>query len=233
MNQPTAIRFFQVILRPGRATMAALLAVLVYAAYLASMSADGFDQALSLILLTQLLVASTGYRDRLVRGHFDAILSGRRRREPVALAHAVLSMVPGFVVWLIFGAAQYLVTSRRSIALMPGGLVTFIYASVVVWAVSLRLGRNSGGVLWVFVAFLLAGVGKVHVLREAYGTSSASLMVTARSIAAALAFPLVMLGNDGHIEPPVLFGVCAATVVGLVSGVWMIVRFDAPLKDPA
>jgi hypothetical protein len=233
MNQPSALRFFWVILRPGRGTMAALLTVLAYATYLASTSADGFDQALSLILLTQLLVASTGYRDRLVRGHFDAILAGRLRREPVALAHAVLSMVPGFVWWLLFGAVQQFVTSRRSIAMMPGGLVTFAYASVVVWAVSLRLGRNSGGVLWVFVAFLLAGVGKVHVLREAYGTSSASLMVTARSIAAALAFPLVMLGNDGYMEPSVLLGVSTAAVLVLVSGIWMIVRFDAPLKDPA
>jgi len=233
MNQPSPFRFFSVILRPSHATMAALLAVLAYATYLASMSADGFDQALSLILLTQLLVASTGYRDRLVRGHFDAILAGRRRREPVALAHAVLSMVPGLVLWLTFGAVQHLVTSRRSIAMMPGGLVTFMYASVVVWALSLRLGRNSGGVLWVFVAFVLAGAGKVHVLREAYGTSSASLMVTSRAIAAALAFPLVMLGNDGYVEPTVLLGVCVAAAVVLVSGIWIIVRFDAPLKDPA
>lgn len=233
MNQPSALRFFSVVLRPSGAAMAALLTVLVYATYLTSRSADGFDQALSLILLTQLLVASTGYRDRLVRGHFDSILAGRRRREPVALAHAVLSMVPGLVLWLIFGAVQHLVTSRPSIAMMPGGLVTFTYASVVVWAVSLRLGRNSGGVIWVFAAFVLAGVGKVHVLREAYGTSSASVMVTARSIAAALAFPLVMLGNDGYMEPTVLLGVCIAAVVVLASGIWMIVRFDAPLKDPA
>ena len=80
MHHLSPLRFFWVILRPRRATMAALLTVLVYATYLASMSADGFDQALSLILLTQLIVASTGYRDRLVRGHFDAILAGRRRR---------------------------------------------------------------------------------------------------------------------------------------------------------
>jgi len=233
MHHLSPLRFFWVILRPRRATMAALLTVLVYASYLASMSADGFDQALSLILLTQLIVASTGYRDRLVRGHFDAILAGRRRREPVALAHAVLSMVPGLVLWLTFGAVQHLVTSHRSIAMMPGGLVTFAYASVVVWALSLRLGRTCGGVLWVFVAFVLAAAGKVHVLREAYGTSSASLMVTTRSIAAALAFPLVMLGNDGYVEPTVLLGVCTAAAVVLLSGIWMIVGFDAPLKDPA
>jgi hypothetical protein len=142
-------------------------------------------------------------------------------------------MAPGLALWLIFGAAQHLVTSRPSIAMMPGGLITFIYASVVVWAVSLQLGRNSGGVIWVFVAFVLAGVGKVHVLREAYGTSSASLMVIARSIAAALAFPLVMLGNDGYMESPVFFGVVLVAAVVLISGIWMIVRFDAPLKDPA
>jgi Zn-dependent membrane protease YugP len=88
-------------------------------------------------------------------------------------------------------------------------------------------------VIWVFVAFMLAGVGKIHTLREAYGTSSADVMVTARAIGAALAFPLVMLGNEGYVEPVVLLGVCTAAVVVLALGIWMIVRFDAPLRDPA
>jgi hypothetical protein len=42
-----------------------------------------------------------------------------------------------------------------------------------------------------------------------------------------------MLGNDGYVEPTVLLAVCVAAGVVLVSGIWIIVRFDAPLKDPA
>ena len=73
-------------------------------------------------------------------------------------------------------------TRRRSMAMTWGGLAAFIYASVVVWAVSLRLGRNSGAVLWVFVLFILAGAGKIHVLRDAYGTSSADWPVSTASL---------------------------------------------------
>jgi hypothetical protein len=233
MKQPSALRFFWVILQPSGAALMALLAVLVCATYLASLSAYGFDEALSVVLLAQILVASTGYYDRLARGHFDPILAGRRRRESLALAHAALSIVPGLVLWLIFGGADHFMTSRRSMAITSGGLITFVYASVVVWAVSLRLGRNSGGVLWVFALFILAGAGKLHLLRYAYGTSSASWSVTGRAIAAALAFPLMMLGDGGYVEPPVLLGVCVVTVAVLGAGIWIITRLDAPLKEPA
>jgi hypothetical protein len=233
MKQPGAFKFFWVVLQPSGSALAALLAALVFATYLASLSAYGFDEALSIILLAQILVASTGYRDRLVRGHFDPILAGRRRRESLALAHAALSIVPGLVLWLIFGGVDHVINSRQSIAITSGGVVTFIYASVVVWAVSLRLGRNSGGVIWIFVLFILAGSDKLHLLRYAYGTSSASWSVTGRAIGAALAFPLMMLGDDGYVEPRVLLGVCVVTVAVLGAGIWTIVELDAPLKDPA
>jgi hypothetical protein len=176
---------------------------------------------------------STGYRDRLVRGHFDAILAGRRRRETLALAHAALSTVPGLVVWVLFGVLDHVLTSRTSMAITSSGVIAFVYASVVVWAVSLWLGRNTGGVLWLCALFVLAGAGKVHVLREAYGTSSASLVVTARAVGAALAFPLLMFSNGGYVEPPVLMAVCFAAVLVLLAGIWTIVRLDAPLKGPA
>jgi hypothetical protein len=233
MTQPSALRFFWVILQPSGVALAALLAVLVFATYLASLSAYGFDEALSVILLAQILIASTGYYDRLVRGHFDSILAGRRRRESLALAHAALSIVPGLVLWLIFGLVDHLMTSRRSMAMTSGGLIAFIYASVVVWAVSLRLGRYTAGVLWVFALFLLAGAGKVQLLRDAYGTSSASWSVTGRATAAAMAFPLMMFGNGGYVEPLVLLGVGIATVAMLGAGIWIVTRLDAPLKDPA
>lgn len=233
MREPTPLRFFWVLLRPTAATISVLSALLVYASYLAAQSAEGFDQALALILLVQVLAASTGYRDRLVRGHFDSILAGRRRREGLALTHAALSLLPGLTLWLLFGLVDHLITSRRSMALTSGGLATFAYASLVVWAISLWLGKNAGGVVWLAALFVFAAAGKVHVLREAYGTSSADLMVTARATAAALAFPLLMFSNGGHVEPPVLIAVCVAAAAVLGAGVWTIVNLDAPLKDPS
>lgn len=228
-----ALRFFWAILRPRRAAVAALVTLLIYTTYLATMSAEGFDEALALILLAQMLAASTGYRDRLVRGHFDGILAGRRSRVPLALAHAGLSLVPGLVLWLTFGVAQHFLTAQRSMSLTGGGLAAFVYASTVVWVVSLWLGRNTGGVLWLATLFVLAAAGQIHFLRYAYGTSSASLLVTARATGAALVFPLLMFSNGGYVEPDVLLGVCAAAAVALVAGVWTIARLDAPLRDPS
>src|SRR5712692_489064 len=169
MISPNPVRFFWEILRPSRAMVAALSVVLAYATYVAAMSEEGFDQALALVFLTQLLAASTGYRDRRIRGHFDGLLAGRDRRVGVAFAHAGLSMLPGLALWLAFGGASRAVL-RPSIALTPGGLLALSWASSMVWAVSLWLGRNTGGVLWVFVLIVLAGAGKINDLRFVYGT---------------------------------------------------------------
>ena len=80
---------------------------------------------------------------------------------------------------------------------------------------------------------VLAGAGKVHILREAYGTVSADWLVTVRAAGSALVVPVVMLQNDGYVEPPVLILVSAATTVLLVLGIWTILWLEAPLKDPS
>jgi hypothetical protein len=128
----------------------------------------------------------------------------------VAFAHAALSMVPGFALWLAFGSASQAVR-RPTVALTYGGLLAFSYASLAVWAVSLWLGKNTGGVLWMAILFVLAAAGKVHVLRDAYGTVSADWLVTVKSAGAALAFPIAMLVNGGYVEPPVRVLVSLAT----------------------
>jgi len=233
MKQPSPLRFLWEILRPGRTAVAVLLIVLGYATYLATFGDYGFDEAMTMILVAQILTASTGYRERLLRGHFDAILAGRRRREPVALAHAALSLVPGLVLWLTFGVVDHFLTSRRSMPITSGGLAMFAYASLVVWAVSLWLGKNSGGVLWLASLIVVAAAGRVQLLREAYGTSGAGWLATARAVGAALAFPLVMVENGGYVETPVLVGVWIATAFVLAAGVWTVVSLDAALKEPA
>jgi hypothetical protein len=232
MTSPNPIRFFWEILRPSRATVAALSVVMAYATYLAAMSDDGFDQALALVFLTQMLGASTGYRDRLVRGHFDGLLAGRDRRVAVALAHAGLSMLPGFALWLAFGVASRAI-HRPSMALTSGGLLAFSYASSMVWAVSLWLGKNSGGVLWIVVLFALAGAGQINELRFAYGTVSADWLVTAKSAGAAMVVPFAMLVNGGYVEPQIRVLVSVAMAAVFAAGVWTIVWLDAPLEDPS
>jgi hypothetical protein len=220
------------ILQPSGGMIVALSAVMAYATYLAAIDEEGFDNALALVLLTQLLAASTGYRDRLIRGHFDALLAGRDRRHTVAFAHAGLSMLPGLALWLAFGVASHAV-GRPSLALTSGGLLAFTYASSLVWVVSLWLGRNTGGVLWLAALFALAFAGKITVLKDTYRTVSADWIVTLKSAGAALVVPIAMLGNGGYVEPTVRALVSLGIMAALAAGVWTIVWLDAPLRDPS
>lgn len=233
MTRPTALRFFWVVMRPSIGMTMSLAAFLGYALYLAFLSPAVFDELLGLAVLGQMIAASSGYRDRLVRGHFDRLLAGCSDRRGVALAHLTLSVVPGAAVWITLGAVDALLAGQRSVVFTPGGIAGFLYVSVVVWAVSLRLGRNSAGVLWIVGLFVLAARGQVHLLRDAYGTSSASLAVTMRAAAAALAHPLLLCDNGGHVEPLVLAVVITATLAVGVAGVLTIVHLEAPLRQPA
>jgi len=212
--------------------MAALASALACATYLATTGEEGFDNALGLVLLAQLLAASTGYRDALVRGHFDGLLTGRHRKVGVALAHAGLSMLPGVVLWLAFGAASQAI-GQRSFAFTSGGMLAFADVSVIVWVVSLWLGRNTGGALWLVTLFLLAAGARIRELRFAYNTVSEDWFVRLKSAAAAVVLPIAMHGNGGYVEPPIRVLVGTAILAIFAAGVWTIVRLDAPLRDPS
>jgi hypothetical protein len=233
MSRPTPLRFFFEILRPTRTLIAVLLLVLAYAMYIASVGGEeGFDNALALILVTQLLLASTGYRDRLIRGHFDGLLAGRSRRVGIACSHAALSLLPGVALWIACGAAGR-VLGHPSFAFTSGGILALADASVIAWTISLWLGKNTGGVLWLVLLFFLIAARQIPELRFAYGTVSEDFTVQLRAAGAAVVLPIAMYGNGGYVEPPVrvLVGIAIAAVFAV--GVWTIVRLDAPLKDPS
>jgi hypothetical protein len=232
MTSPSALRFLWEVLRPTRALVAVLAVVLALAVYTASTGDEGFDNALLLVLVAQLLAASTGYRDRLVRGHFDGLLAGRQRRAGVAFAHAGLSMLPGFALWFAFGAAGIAI-GGPSFAFTSGGMLAVADASVIAWLVSLWLGKHTGGVLWIVGLFLLAAGGKVHELRFAYSTVSVDWVTRLKSAGAAVIVPPVMYANGGYVDPPVRVLVGCAIVAAFAAGVATIARLDAPLRDPS
>ena len=227
------LRYFWAVARPPASAFGAAALLLAYATFLAVNSPGDFEEILGLSLAGQALAASTGYRDRLVRGHFDPILAGRRSRFGVALAHAALSILPGMVFWLAIGLLERSVHMRHPLAFAAGPLAALLYVSVTVWTVSLVLGRNTGGVLWMAVLFMLAAAQRIHLLSEAYGTSSANFAVSAAAARAALIWPLLLFTNRGHVEAPVLVLVFLAAVAVFAFGVAIIARLDAPLKDPS
>jgi hypothetical protein len=232
MNRPSPLRFFWEILRPRPAVVAALAFVLAYATYLATTGEEGFDNALGLVLLAQLLATSTGYRDALVRGHFDGLLAGGERRVGVAFAHAASSMLPGLALWLAFGVASQAIR-HPSFALTSGGALAFADVSVIAWVVSLWLGRHTGGLLWIATLFVLAAGAKVHELRFAYNTVSEDWFIRLKSAGAAVVLPIAMHDNAGYVEPPIRILVGMAILAIFAAGVWTIVRLDAPLRDPS
>jgi hypothetical protein len=222
VTRPTAIQFFRVVMRPSISMVLWLTAFLGYAAYLVFLSPATFEGVLLMAVLGQMIAASSGYHDRLVRGHFDQLLAGCCGRRGVALAHLACSIAPGLVVWLALGVVDMLLAGARSVVFTAGGLAGFLYVSLVAWAVS-----------WILGLFVLAANGQVHVLREAYGTSSASLAVTLRAAGAALVHPFVLFDNGGHVEPLVLAVVIAASLGAGACGVMTIVYLRAPLRQPA
>ena len=233
MSRPTPLRYFWTVCRAPLAAFGAAALLLAYGAYLAVQSPRDYQGVLFMALIGQMIAASTGFRDRLVRGHFDPLLAGRRSRLGVALAHAAFSIVPGLIFWLLVGSLEIFTHTRRLIAFSPGGLTAIVYISTVVWTVSLALGRHSGGVLWIFTLFVLAGGHRLHEFQEAYGTSSASFGVSAAAARAALVWPMALLSNGGHVEPLVHVMVAGAIVAVFAAGVGVILWMDAPLRDPS
>ena len=233
MNGPSPLRCFWTICRPPAAAWLAAASLFAWGAHVAAKRPKDIDEIVALAMLGQMLAASTGFHDRLIRGHFDPVLAGRRSRVPVAIAHAAVSIAPGLIVWLLVGALEWSTHARRVVTFSPGGLMAIAHVSVTVWAISLALGKNTGGVLWVFTLFVLAGAHRLSALQEAYGTSSASLGVSAAAARAALVFPGALLTNGGYVEPAVITMVVAAVAAIFTGGVAMIVWMDAPLKDPS
>jgi len=229
----TPLRYFWSVARPPASAFAAAATLFGYATFVAVNAPKDSEEILGLTLVGQALAASTGYRDRLIRGHFDPILAGRRSRITIALAHATLSIVPGLVFWFAVGLLERLTHVRHALAFAAGPLSALLYVSVVVWAVSLVLGRNTGGVLWMAGLFVLAAAQRIHLLSEAYGTSSADIAVSLKAARAAIVWPGLLFTNGGHVELPVLVLVLLATVGVFAGGIAVILALDASLKDPS
>ena len=232
MNEPSALRFFAVTLRPHTLTVVLVLGVFGTAWWSGRHDAHGVEQALVLALLLQMFTAATGFREPARRGHFDALLASRRSRLVVGLAHAAISMAPGVALWAILSCvALALSPSAWPTALSPSALAALFYVSAAAWAASLPLVRYSTGVLWLATLFVLAGTGHIHALRAAYLAAGAGWTAAFSGGSAALACPLFFLTDAGaaHIGET---AACTGAVGFLTAGLAYICRLDVPLSDP-
>jgi hypothetical protein len=234
MTYPGPLKIFATILRPSPAMVAAHAAILAWAGYLAWVSPTEMRPVYVVLLLCQSFSAATGFSFRARRGHFDQLLVAPTSRISVALAHAVASMTTGVLTWLLVAAIESF-ASRGSVPLgltLPA-VSALLYMSAVAWAAALPFARYSSGVMWLILAIVLAGAGKLLALRQAYAAAVEPTGDLWRAAGAALVFPPLMATEPSAPIAVSTFVVLAAAAVVIGIGVLAVEALDCPLVDPS
>ncbi|MBI3400141.1 MAG: hypothetical protein HY048_01875 [Acidobacteria bacterium] len=230
--RPSVARFFALLLRPRLSDLVVACLVLTLGGYLEWIYPGGFDQAVAIALFLQLFSASTGYRERLRRGHFDAVLAGRKDRWRVAFVHWSMSVGLGLSVWLALGAIDLAGRAGHvPTAFSAAGLVVVLYASTVVWTVTLPLPRYSGAILWLALLFGLGATHGLQALRQTYSAAAGSWSDTLHAAGSTLICPVFLLVDSASAGTRILSLVVLATVAIWLIGAVMIRRFDGVLTE--
>lgn len=231
---PSPLRFFAIVQQPPASIAVIALAVIAFGVYLTLNDPAALDQVVAITLFLQMFAASTGFRHRLRRGHFDPILVANPARSSIASAHWAVSIAPGLVTWLILAAID--LTARPDqwpLVLRPATLLAFLFVSTAVWAATLPFARLAGGALWVMVLFALAGSGSLSRLTLMFRDGGSTWEAGARQAAAALICPFMLFATSARVGPRALLIVGAATVAAWGVGLVIIKRCDGTLTDPS
>lgn len=201
-----------------------------YAVAISVMDPNAVDESLAVLLLWQMLCASTGFSLPAASGHFDPVLV-RVDRYRVAIAHAFHSIWPVMLLWLAVAAVSGVVHRTAPLALEPGRFASFIFVSIVAWALGLRAPRLTAGALWLvaIVAAVTTRVGPdqyAAVLAAADGT----LREWLHAAALAMACPFLMLGDSLPARDGTILMLLTASAVVASIAVQAIVRRDYPLE---
>ncbi len=219
-------RFFLVVTGPTALMVDVALAILAFGAYLDWTSPHLFDQVLGITLFLQLFASSTGYRDRLRRGHFDAVLTGRSERLLIALAHWSVSVGLGFVVALLLGLID--VAHRPGhwpTPLSAAFLVATLYASTVVWTASLVLGRYAGALVWLVLLFTMAATERLQGLRIVFSAAPETWSSFLQSASGALICPIFLLVDPRAVSGSLLSTVLCGAILAWSIGAGLIAGF--------
>ena len=229
---PLIVRFFLLLLRPRAIDLTIASMVLTYGGYLERIYPDGFDQAVAIALFLQLFSASTGYRDRLRKGHFDPILAGRRGRWAVAVVHWICSTALGLLVWIMLGAIDLAGRPNHWPTPLTGvGLTVILYVSTVVWMATLPMARYAGGVLWLVLLFGLAATHRLQPLRQIFEAPRVSWSDSIRAGGSALVCPIFLMIDPARTGTAVIAVVILATGTAWLAGALMIRRFTGVLVE--
>ena len=178
-----ALRYFQIVpVVPPLFNVAFAIAVAAGALGLMSDKSAAID-ALTPVLLLQLFVASSGFRFASRRGYYDLLLTSGTPRWQIAIAHCLISILPGIVSWVCIGAFE--VAARRGggwVSIAPGTCGAFVGASLVAWSVAVFSSRTATTVVWLLVLTIPAlarMVSPVQLLGTSWSNANGFLLATA------------------------------------------------------
>jgi hypothetical protein len=201
-----ALRYFQIVpVVPPLFNVAFAIAVVAAALRLMSDASAAVD-ALTPVLLLQLFVASSGFRFAARRGYYDLLLTSATPRWQVAVAHCLISTLPGIVSWVCIGVLEAAANRGGGwVSVAAGTCAAFIGASLVAWSVAAFSSRTATTVMWL-------------------------LMLTIPAFAR-LVSPVQLLGTTWATANRLLLAIgCATAVVAFSAAIASIVRGSAPLE---
>lgn len=232
--KPNPLLFFALVLRPTAAIIVASASILAFGAYVAMKAPAEFGQTFGLALVFQMFAVAAGFTEGSRRGYFDPMLTRPSRRISVALAHATVSALPGALTWVLLGGIDTVAhPGHWSVAFTSGGAAVLLYVSAITWTFSLGLPRYTGGMLWIFLLFVLAARHYVQPLEAAFLGDTSTWRGVLGSAGAALACPLFLVAHPGVVHGRVVFTVLAAAVVALLAGTLRIGILDVRLSEPS
>jgi hypothetical protein len=201
-----ALRYFQIVpVVPPLFNVAFAIAVVAAALRLMGDASAAVD-ALTPVLLLQLFVASSGFRFAARRGYYDLLLTSATPRWQIAVAHCLVSILPGMLSWACIGVLEAAANRGGEwMSVAAGTWAAFIAASLVAWSVAAFSSRTATTVMWL-------------------------LMLTIPTFAR-LVSPVQLLGTTWATANPLMLAIgCATAVVAFSAAIASIVRGSAPLE---
>jgi len=181
------------------------VAVAAAAMRLMNDASAGID-ALAPVLLLQLFVASSGFRFAARRGYYDLLLTSSTPRWQIALAHCLVSILPGVISWWCIGAFEAAASRGMGrVWLAPGTCAAFVGASLLAWSVAAFSSRTATTVVWLLVLTIPA--------------------------IARVASPVTLLGATwATADRFILAALCTTAIIAFGAATASVVRGSAPLE---
>jgi len=201
-----AVRYFHVVpVVPPLFNIALAVAVAAAARRLMNDGSAGVD-ALTPVLLLQLFVASSGFRFAARRGYYDLLLTSSTPRWQIALAHCLVSILPGVISWWCIGALEAAASRGMGwVWLAPGTCAAFVGASLLAWSVAAFSSRTAPTVVWLLVLTIPA--------------------------IARVASPVTLLGATwATADRFILAALCTTAIIAFGAATASVVRGSAPLE---